>query len=91
MIKSTTQVECKTHNIVPSLPRLKLFDLSIRLDHSLDPGAWRVPSSHIGFNVVMIHTTQPKAATYNETDLHLRVGERKKFEHSRGGTNILPK
>jgi hypothetical protein len=26
---------------VPSLPRLKLFDLSIRLDHSLDPGTWR--------------------------------------------------
>eukprot|EP00956_Cyclotella_meneghiniana_P027529 scaffold61901_cov21-Cyclotella_meneghiniana.AAC.2 len=71
MIKSTTQVECETHNIVPSLPRLKPFDLSIRLDHSLDPGAWRVPFSRI--------------------DLRLRVGERKKFERSRGGTNILTK
>ena len=97
MIKSTTQVECETHNIVPSLPRLKPFDLSIRLDHSLDPGAWRVPFSRIGFDVVMIHSTQPskstpsEAATYNETDLRLRVGERKKFERNRGGTNILTK
>eukprot|EP00956_Cyclotella_meneghiniana_P025323 scaffold52646_cov44-Cyclotella_meneghiniana.AAC.2 len=97
MIKSTTQVECETHNIVPSLPRLKPFDLSIRLDHSLDPGAWRVPFSRIGFDVVMIHSTQPskstpsEAATYNETDLRLRVGKRKKFERSRGGTNILTK
>ena len=68
------------------------------ITHStLEPGAWRVPFSLIGFNVVMIHATQPsksspsEAATYNETDLRLRVGERKKFERSRGGTNILMK
>ena len=30
-------------------------------------------------------------ATYNETDLRLRVGERKKFERNRGGTNVLTK
>ena len=68
------------------------------ITHStLEPGALRVPFSLIGFNVVMIHATQPsksspsEAATYNETDLRLRVGERKKFECSRGGTNILTK
>eukprot|EP00956_Cyclotella_meneghiniana_P040012 scaffold184797_cov22-Cyclotella_meneghiniana.AAC.2 len=98
LIKPTTQVECETHNIVPSLPRFKPFDLSTRLDHSLDPGAtWRVPFSRIGLDVVMIHATQPsksppsEAAKYNETDLPLRVGERKKFERIRGGTNILTK
>jgi hypothetical protein len=36
MIDSPTQVETELHNIVPSLPRLKPFDLSIQLDHSLD-------------------------------------------------------
>jgi hypothetical protein len=36
MIDSPTQVERETHNIVPSFPSLKPFDLSIRLDHSLD-------------------------------------------------------
>jgi hypothetical protein len=39
MIDLATQLECETHNIVPSLPRLQPFDLSIQLDHSLDLGS----------------------------------------------------
>lgn len=34
MIDSSAQVETELHNIVPSLPCLKPFDISIRLDHS---------------------------------------------------------
>jgi hypothetical protein len=78
MIDSPTKVETELHNIVPSLPRLKPFDLSIRLDHSLDTRCWR-----IGFDVTLIHSTNnssssdSEAAQYNETDLRLRDTERR--------------
>ena len=40
MIDSPTQVEKEIHNVFKPLPRLKPFDVSIRLDSSLDTGAW---------------------------------------------------
>jgi hypothetical protein len=96
MIDSPTQVEMELHNnIVPSLPRLKPFDLSIRLDHSLDTRCWRTPYSRIGFDVTLIHSTNDstssasEASQYNETDLHLRGGEKMKFARRTGGTNPI--
>ena len=95
MIDSPTQVEREIHNIVPSLPRLQPFDLSIRLDHSLDTGAWKVPFKRIGFDVVLIHSTKSSSATsleaaqYTECDLRLRDGERMKFVRRTGGTNEI--
>ena len=95
LIDSGTQVEMETHNIVQSLPRLKPFDLSIRLDHSLDNGSWRTHLSRIGFDVTIIHATRPsistpsEAATYTESDLRLRDGEKQKFARRNGGTNKL--
>ena len=97
MIKSKTQVEKEPFGIIKSLPRIQPFDLSIRLDHSLDSGSWRVPFSRIGFDVVLIHSTQPssssqsEAAKYTETDLRLRYGEKMKFARSRGSTNPITK
>jgi hypothetical protein len=97
LIKSPTQVEREIHNIVPSLPHLKTFDLSIRLDHSLQSGAWRAPYSRIGFNVTLIHSTKPsvssplEAAQHNESELRLRDGEKLKFARRTGGTNKLTK
>jgi hypothetical protein len=85
LIDSPTQIETEVHNIVPSLPRLKPFDLSIRLDHSLLSGAWRAPYSHIGFDVTLVHSTKTstsstsEAAQYDASDLRLRDGERLKF------------
>jgi hypothetical protein len=85
MIDVGTQIECEAHNIVPSLPRLQPFDLSIRLDHSLDSGQWKTPYNRIGFNVRIVYSTTPssssasEAAKYNEMDLHWRDGERMKF------------
>jgi hypothetical protein len=95
MIESPTQVEHEVHNVVPSLPSLKPFDLSIRLDHSLETGQWRVPYTRIGFDVTLIHSTNPSCSTpsevaqYNETDLHLRDGEKMKFARRIGGTNPI--
>jgi hypothetical protein len=77
------------------LPRLKPFDLSIRLDHSLDISQWRVPYTQIGFDVTLVHSTNPscstpsEAAQYNESDLCLRDGEKLKFARRTGGTNPI--
>ena len=97
MIDSPTQIEKELHNIVPSLPQLKPFDLSIRLDHQLDTRCWRTPYTRIGFDVTIIHSTMDssssasEAALYNETDLRLRDGEKMKFARRTGGTNPLTK
>ena len=97
MISSPTQVETEIHNTIKAVPRLKPFDLSIRLDSSLDTGAWRTPYSRIGFDVTIIHSNKPlssttsKAAEYPECDLRLRDGERSKFMRARGGTNDITK
>jgi hypothetical protein len=96
MIDAPTQVENELHNIVPSLPRLKPFDLLIRLDHSLDTTrCWQTPYTRIGFDVTLIHSTNnsssstSEAAQYNETDLRLRDGEKMKFARRTGGTNPI--
>jgi hypothetical protein len=95
LIESSTQVETEIYNVVKSLPRLKPFDLSIRLDHSLDPGSWRTHLSRIGFDVTIIHATRPsvctpsEAAQFTESDLRLRDGEKQKFARRNGGTNKL--
>jgi hypothetical protein len=97
MIDSPTQIEKELHNIVPSLPQLKPFDLSIRLDHQLDTRCWRTPYTRIGFDVTLIHSTTEssssasEAATYHETELRLRDGEKMKFARRTGGTNPLTK
>ena len=95
MIDSATKLEWEAHNIVPSLPRLQPFDLSVRLDHSLDSGHWKTPYNCIGFDVAIIHSTKSsssttsEAAKYNEMYLRLRDGERMKFARPRGGTNPI--
>eukprot|EP00956_Cyclotella_meneghiniana_P041001 scaffold211404_cov36-Cyclotella_meneghiniana.AAC.4 len=89
-------MEKEVPNIVPSLPRLKPFDLSIRLNHLLTQGAWRTPYDRIGFDVVAVHSTKPapldpsgETASFTESDLRLREGERKKFARRTGGTNDI--
>jgi hypothetical protein len=95
MIDSPTQAETKLHKIVPSLPRLNPFDVSIRLDHSLDTRCWQTPYTRIGFDVTLIHSTNSssssdsEAAQYNETDLCLRDGEKMKFARRSLGTNLI--
>lgn len=93
LTSSSTQIESEAYNIVRPLPRLKPFDLSIRLDHLLVNGAFKSPFARIGFDVTLIHSTKPsissnsEAATFHETDLRLRDGEKGKFARARGGTN----
>jgi hypothetical protein len=63
----------------------KPFNLSIKLDHLLINGSWKIPFACIGFDTTLIHSTTPsssnpeESAVYNETDLHLRKGEKMKF------------
>jgi hypothetical protein len=99
LIQSTGQVEKEIHNIVRSLPTLKPFDVSIRLDHLLSDGAWRTPFARIGFDITLVHSTKPlslppshdETATVNENTLRLRKGESDKFARRTGGTNEVSK
>lgn len=94
LIESATQVESEEYNILKSLPRLKPFDLSIRLDHSIDTSAWQTHSSRIGFDVTLIHSTIPyvctssKAAQYTESAL--RALERRGENRSLQGEMVKP-
>eukprot|EP00956_Cyclotella_meneghiniana_P037172 scaffold135285_cov38-Cyclotella_meneghiniana.AAC.1 len=93
MIHSGTQVDEKeVSNIVWTLPTLKPFDPSIRLNHLLTQRAWQVPFSRIGFDVVFIHSNKPapsdpsiETASFNKSVLRLREGEKKKFARRTGG------
>ena len=92
--RAGAQVEKKIGNIVQSLPTLKPFDLSVRLNHLLTQGSWQIPFGRIGFGVVFIHSNKPapidpslETASFNKSDLRLREGERKKFVRRTGGTN----
>ena len=97
LIKYPSQLKKVIHNIVKSLPSLKPFDLSIRLDHLLINGSWKIPFARLGFDITLIHSTAPSSSTpeetavYNETDLRLRKGEKMKFARTRGGTNPITK
>jgi len=103
LINSGTQMEKEVWNIiVKSLPALKPFDLSIRLDHLLSDKAWCTPFSRIGFDVHLIHPPRPsssnqldESAQHHELDLRLREGEKMKFARSRsrmtGGKNEITK
>jgi hypothetical protein len=66
MIDSPTQVETELHKIVPSLPLLKPFDLSIWLDHLLDTRCRWTPYTRIGFDVTLIHSTNDSSSSASE-------------------------
>jgi hypothetical protein len=99
LIQSTGRVEKEVHNIVRSLPTLKPFDVSIRLDHLLSDGAWRTPFARLGFDITLVHSTNPLSLTpstdeiapSNENSLCLRKGESDKFARRTGGTNEVSK
>ena len=41
LVSSETIVEREPPNVVPELPRLRPFDVSVMFDHMLDEDAWR--------------------------------------------------
>jgi hypothetical protein len=57
--------------------------------------SWQTPYTRIGFDVILIHSTNnssssdSEAAQYNETDVRLREGEKMKFARETGGTNPI--
>jgi hypothetical protein len=100
LIQSTGQVKKEVHSIVRSLPTLKPFDVSIRLDLLLSDGAWRTPFACLGFDITLVHCTKPLSLTpstdeiapsnsnENSLPLHLRKGESDKCARRTGGTLV---
>ena len=99
LIQSTGQVEKEIYNILRSLPTLKPFDISIRLDQLISDGARRTPFACLGFNITLVHSTKPLSLTlstdeiahFNENSLRLRKGQSDKFARRTGGTNQVSK
>ena len=59
MIHSGTQMEKGVTNIFPSLPTLKPFDLSVRLNHLFIQGAWQIPFTFSSTPANLFHQILP--------------------------------
>eukprot|EP00956_Cyclotella_meneghiniana_P029344 scaffold70739_cov45-Cyclotella_meneghiniana.AAC.3 len=89
-------VETEPTRNIKDLPKQRPFDLAFRVEHSTTEHMWRCPLSHIGFDVTLIHSNISSSDITKDCDLlnndepsvRLRnLGEKKKFERPRGGTN----
>jgi len=54
MISTTTQVEKELEGLIKLAPRLRPFDLSVKLDHILGDSIWQTPLRRLGFDVTVI-------------------------------------
>eukprot|EP00956_Cyclotella_meneghiniana_P038529 scaffold155622_cov77-Cyclotella_meneghiniana.AAC.1 len=75
------------------LPITKMIHSGAQMEKEVG-NIWQRPLGQIGFGVVFIHSNRPvpidsslETASFNELDLRLREGERKKFVRRTGGTN----
>ena len=71
--------------MLPGLPNLRPFDLSILFDHVLGDGHFLTTLTRLGFDVTVVRSTTQfstctKAACEKEIYLHLRDGEKMKFQ-----------
>ena len=96
LIRHQSQVETEPTKIIKDLPKQRPFDLAFRVEHSTTEHMWRCPLSRIGFDVTLIHSNLSSSDATKDCDLldndepsaRLRdLGEKKKFERPRGGTN----
>ena len=87
LISSETMVEREPPNVLPELPRLRPFDISIMFDHMLDEDAWRSDLKMLGLDITMVppakeltsSTSNSQTARSKELYMRLREGEKKKF------------
>ena len=98
LIKHQNQVEIEPTKVIRDLPKQRPFDLAFRVEHSTSDNTWRCPLSRIGFDVTLIHSQTSSSTAMQDSDLlnndepsaRLRdLGEKKKFERPRGGTNHI--
>eukprot|EP00956_Cyclotella_meneghiniana_P005411 scaffold6804_cov57-Cyclotella_meneghiniana.AAC.14 len=96
LIRQQSQVETEPTKIIKDLPKQRPFDLAFRVEHSTTEQMRRCPLSRIGFDVTLIHSNISSSDITKDCDLldndepsaRLRdLGEKKKFERPRGGTN----
>ncbi len=84
LIHTPTAVTDETPRILPSLPRLRPFDLSVKLDQLLMDKSWRCPLNYIGFDVYcissMISSSHRSQQNQNKASfIRLQDGEKEKF------------
>jgi hypothetical protein len=87
LISSETTVEREPPDVVPELPRLRPFDISVMFDHVLDKDAWRSDLKMLGLDITMVppakeltsSSSNSQTARSKELYMRLREGEKKKF------------
>ena len=56
LTSSDTMVEREPPEVIPELPRLRSFDISVLFDHMLDEGAWRSDLKRLGIDTTKTQT-----------------------------------
>ena len=84
MISTTTQVEKELEGLIKLAPRLRPFDLSVKLDHILGDSIWQTPLRRLGSDVTVISlnaskSTNSQTARNIESTGRLQIGEKEKF------------
>ena len=91
LIPGTSSVEKELRNLLQIAPKLRPFDLSIKIDHVIGTDRWRTPLDRIGIDVTVISSAASSSAASQiaqkkESDSRLQDGELKKFNRN-GYTN----
>lgn len=84
LTSSPTMVTTEPENILPCLPKLRPFDVCIRLDHAQHDSIWKSTLNTIGIDVTCVTSTPSppnpsQAARLNELQSRLQKGEKEKF------------
>ena len=54
LTRSETMVEQEPPEVVPELPRLRPFDVSVMFDHMLDGNVWRSDFKMLGIDITIV-------------------------------------
>ena len=65
LTSSDAMVEQEPPEVIPELPRLHPFDISVLFDHMLDEDAWRSDLKMLGIDITIV----PPAATLTSSSL----------------------
>ena len=87
LIPGASSVEKELRNLLQLAPKLRPFDLSVKLDHVIGKDRWRTTLDRIGFDVTVISSAASSSAasqTAQQKDSNTRLcdGERKKYRRN---------
>ena len=84
LIPGAASIEKELQGLIQLAPKLRPFDLSIKLDHVIGKDRWRTSLDRIGIDVTVISSAASSSAAsrtaqHKESNVRLQDGEQKKF------------